>query len=86
MVFRIGKKGGDCDIQLSGALVSPLHCTISNIDDVVTLEPFGDSTIFVNGDRILKREVVHHVRMFVSVWCVLGLVRKFAGCVLGQGT
>ena len=72
-LFRVGAKTGDCDIPLSGALIAPLHCELSNVDDVVTIEPINGAKTFVNGELITKREVLHHVR---SNLCVIQLVKN----------
>ncbi|XP_076822922.1 kinesin-like protein KIF14 isoform X2 [Clavelina lepadiformis] len=59
-VTRVGKKGGDCDIQLSGALIANFHCKIFNVDEVVTIEPIGDAKTFVNGESITGAVTLHH--------------------------
>jgi len=75
---RVGKKGGDCDIQLNGALVADFHCSITNKNEVVSLTPVADAAVFVNGDLIDAAVVLRHVsassdfalraKMFAKRW------------------
>ena len=41
-----------------------LHCKITNIDDVVRIEPIGDAKTYVNGELIEKAKVLHHVSKY----------------------
>ncbi|KAL4216665.1 cerebellar granular layer structural organization [Mactra antiquata] len=58
-VGRMGNKSTH-DIQLNGALIADNHCSISNIDTVVTIIPVGDAPTYVNGNLITDDTVLHH--------------------------
>nr|CAB3259032.1 kinesin-like protein KIF14 [Phallusia mammillata] len=57
---RVGKKGSKCDIQLNGALVADFHCTILNKNEVVSVSPNVDATVYVNGELIDSTVILHH--------------------------
>lgn len=67
----IGRKGGvgDCEIQLSSALVLDTHCEIMNEREVITISPSHTSAkTFINGDMIHQPTILHHVSAIVVVY------------------
>nr|XP_005997779.2 PREDICTED: kinesin-like protein KIF14 isoform X2 [Latimeria chalumnae] len=48
------------DIQLSGALIADDHCTIRNLNGIVSITPVGDAKTYVNGNLISESTTLHH--------------------------
>ncbi|XP_067941126.1 kinesin-like protein KIF14 [Watersipora subatra] len=62
---KVGRQGAlnqDCDIQLSGALVSDYHCELFNEKEGISIAPFDkDAPTFVNGQQITRTVRLQHV-------------------------
>nr|XP_002127045.1 kinesin-like protein KIF14 [Ciona intestinalis] len=56
----VGQKGGECDIQLSGALIADHHCKITNTNEKVSIQPIADARTYVNGELITNPVTLHH--------------------------
>ncbi|XP_013411509.1 kinesin-like protein KIF14 isoform X1 [Lingula anatina] len=48
------------DIQLQGALIADDHCTINNVESVISITPHQDAQTFVNGELITGPTILHH--------------------------